>query len=230
MTTHSIENHPAFGRTELRSAARRGSEATPRPRQLGLRHLIRVLVALLVRGLYRVRVEGELPAAGPAIVVANHASYVDSLVLAAHCAYPMRFAYWSGFDRVFFVGWLFRVMGGIPIGPRSSDPAVYDAAMAEIERSLRAGEVIGIFPEGKLSPDGGLGEFRPGIERIVERCPVPVTPVGLRGLYASLLSKSRGRRHWAWRRRVEVRVGEPLAPADTSAELLRRRVHALVCW
>ena len=225
MTTHSIQTHPSLApHPGLRPEGARA----PTPRRLGLRHLIRVLVALLVRALYRVRVEGELPSEGPAIVVANHASYVDSLVLAARCAYPMRFAYWSGFDRVFFVGWLFRVMGGIPIGPRSSDPAVYEAAMAEIERSLRAGEVIGIFPEGRLSPDGGLGEFRDGIERIVRRCPVPVTPVGLCGLYESLWSKSRGRRRWAWRRRVVVRVGEALAPPDASAQALRRSVQALM--
>lgn len=201
----------------------------PRAQRVWLRHLVRLVVSAIVRVLYRVRLVGprSLPEVGPAIVVANHPSYVDAMVLTALCPYPLRFAYWSGFDRVFFVGSLFRFMGGIPIGKRSEDPAVYDAAMREMARSLDAGEIVGIFPEGTLSRDGSLGAFRTGVERLLARRPTRVVPVGIRGLWGSIFSKSATKRARRFRPVVRVEVGEALAAGEVSAARLHDAVKSL---
>jgi len=91
-----------------------------------------------------------------------------------------------------------------------------------------------IFPEGGITRDGRLSPFRPGIERIVERTPVPVIPVALVGLWGSFFSRKGGRamtrpfrRFWS---RVEVRIGKPMPPGDVTAQTVAERVAALGGW
>lgn len=107
-------------------------------------------------------------------------------------------------------------------------------AFDEIEQALRAGEVVGIFPEGGLTPDGSIQPFRPGIEKILARTPVPVVPVALRNLWRSMWSRrwlrlrmQRARLPRRFRARIEVLVGEPVPPAQASAAALEQKVGAL---
>lgn len=104
-------------------------------------------------------------------------------------------------------------------------------ALVEIDRALADGEVVGIFPEGRLTRDGELDAFRPGIERILEARPVPVVPVALRGLWGSFFSYAGGAplRKWPKRvwSRVEVVIGAAIEPADARAAGLRARVAEL---
>jgi hypothetical protein len=195
--------------------------------------VIRLLVGLVVRLAYRVRSEGldHVPDHGPALVVANHVTYADALILGGLCRRPIRFVVDHRIHDARALRWFFRLVRAIPIAPRREDPTRLEEAHAAIDRALADGEVVGIFPEGRLTRDGEMDAFRPGVERILARRPVPVVPVALRGLWGSFFSHAGGRpfalrprRPW---RRVEVIAGRALRPAEVSATHLRARVGAL---
>lgn len=195
--------------------------------------VLRLLIAGVVRALYRVRARGldAVPDHGPAVVVANHVSYVDALVLGGLCRRPIRFV----MDHRIHDGPLrpfFRAVRAIPIAPRGEDPTRLEAALDAIDAALEDGEVVGIFPEGKLTRDGALDVFKPGVERILERRPAPVVPVGLRGLWGSFFSHAGGRPFAKWPRRVwskiEIQAGPVMAPEDVTADGLRAAVDRLL--
>lgn len=196
--------------------------------------LLRLLVAVVVRVVYRVRQEGleHVPDHGAALLVANHVTYTDAIVLGGLCRRPVRFVVYHRIHDAPVLRWFFRLVRAIPIALRSEDPARLERALDEIDRALAEGELVGIFPEGKLTRDGELDLFRPGVERILERRPVPVVPVALRGLWGSFFSYAGGpplrkwpRRVWS---RVEVVCGAALAPSAASAQVLRARVAELL--
>jgi 1-acyl-sn-glycerol-3-phosphate acyltransferase len=195
--------------------------------------LLRFLAWLVARVLYRIRVVGleHVPADGPALVVCNHVSFADALVLSAAVHRPMRFVMEASIFRIPLVRLVFRGMKAIPIAPASEDRAVREAAFAQVLAELEAGELVCIFPEGRLTSDGAVGEFRPGLMRVMQQRPVPVVPVALSGLWGSAFSRRyRGlgrflpRRLWA---RIDVAVGAPVAAAAVTPEALRARVLAL---
>jgi 1-acyl-sn-glycerol-3-phosphate acyltransferase len=196
--------------------------------------LLRFLVWLLVHTVYRLEKQGieRIPASGPALLVCNHVSYVDALVIAAACRRPIRFV----MDHRIF-GWpllsfVFRHARAIPIAPAKEDAALLERAYDEVAAALGAGELVAIFPEGRITPDGEIGAFRPGIRRILDRHPVAVLPMALSGLWASPFS--RGATSLMGRlsrlrplRRIALRVGESLAALEAEPELLRERVREL---
>jgi 1-acyl-sn-glycerol-3-phosphate acyltransferase len=195
--------------------------------------LLRLLIAAVVRTVYRVRTQGlaHVPAHGPALLVANHVTYTDALILGGLCRRPVRFVVDHRVHDQPALRWFFRLVRAIPIAPRGEDPERLERALHEVDRALREGELVAIFPEGKLTRDGELDRFRPGIERILERRPVPVVPVALRGLWGSFFSYAGGpplskwpRRFWS---RVEVVFGRAVPPSGARAELLRARVSRL---
>lgn len=195
--------------------------------------VLRLLVGRMVRAIYRVRTDGleNLPDHGPALLVANHVTYTDALVLGGLCRRPVRFVVYHRIYSQPLLRWFFRLVRAIPIAPKSEDPTRLARALEEIDRALAEGEIVGIFPEGKLTRDGELDEFRPGIERILAARPVPVVPVALRGLWGSFFSYAGGAPLRKWPRRVwsriEVVFGRSVAPAAASAERLRARVAEL---
>ena len=133
--------------------------------------------------------------------------------------------------RVPLLNFIFRTMRTIPIAPAKEDAAMKERAFAEAAAALRAGEIVGIFPEGKLTETGDLNPFRPGLQRILELAPAPVVPMALRGLWGSLFSRSdRGR---ALRKirglflRIALVAGPPVPPARAAPEFLQQRVLAL---
>jgi 1-acyl-sn-glycerol-3-phosphate acyltransferase len=195
--------------------------------------LLRFLAWLLARVIYRIRVRGleRVPAEGAALVVCNHVSFADALVLSAAVHRPMRFVMESAIFRTPLLNLVFRGMKAIPIASAHEDRAVREAAFAQVLAELEAGQLVCIFPEGRLTPDGAVGEFRPGLMRVMQERPVPVVPVALSGLWGSAFSRRyRGpgrllpRRLWA---RVDVTVGTPLQAAAVTPEVLRERVLAL---
>ncbi len=196
--------------------------------------LLRLLVAVLVRTIYRVRQHGleNVPDHGAALIVANHVTYTDAIVLGGLCRRPVRFVVYHRIHDAPVLRWFFRLVRAIPIAPRSEDPARLERALAEIDRALAEGELVGIFPEGKLTRDGELDAFRPGIDRILARRPVPVVPVAMRGLWGSFFSYAGGpplrkwpRRFWS---RIEVVIGAAVAPSAATANALRARVAELL--
>src|SRR3989449_1291895 len=157
--------------------------------------LMRFLVWLLVHTIYRMRTRGmeNVPEDGAAVVVSNHVSFVDALVIAAACRRPVRFVMDNSYFRMPVLNFFCRTVGAIPIATRKEDPAVMERAFDNVAHALEEGSLVCIFPEGRLTPDGELGAFRPGIERVIQRTPVPVVPMALRGLWGSFFSRVDGR-------------------------------------
>jgi 1-acyl-sn-glycerol-3-phosphate acyltransferase len=196
--------------------------------------LMRFLSWLLVRSLYRLRVEGieHIPDEGPALLVCNHVSYMDALIIGGAVPRPTRFVMHHAIYRTPVLHWLFRTAKAIPIAAAKTDPALLERAFAEVDAALAAGEIVCIFPEGRLTLDGEVGEFRPGIERILAARPVPVVPMALRGMWASMWSQrdSRLRRMRVPRRlraHVELLVAAPVAATNANADLLETAVREL---
>ena len=122
-------------------------------------------------------------------------------------------------------------MRTIPIAPAKEDAGLKDRAFAEAARALEAGEIVGIFPEGKLTETGELNPFRAGVQQMVARTPVPVIPMALRGLWGSFFSRSHGgkaMRHWrGWFSKIDLVIAPPVAPAEVAPEPLEARVLVL---
>ena len=138
--------------------------------------LMRFLVWMLTRLLYRIEQRGmeNIPEQGAAVIVCNHVSFVDALILGGNIRRPVRFVMYHKIFRIPVLNFIFRTARAIPIAPAKEDEALMKRAFEEIAAALQAGELVGIFPEGGLTPDGEIQEFRSGIERIVARTPVPV--------------------------------------------------------
>jgi 1-acyl-sn-glycerol-3-phosphate acyltransferase len=136
--------------------------------------------------------------------------------------------------RIPVLSWIFKTAGAIPIAGAKEDPELMEKAFDRIEQYLKAGEVVGIFPEGGLTPDGSIQPFRPGIERILARSPVPVVPVALRNLWRSMWSRrwlklrmQRARLPRRFRARIELIVGDAVPPPQASAQALEQKVGEL---
>ncbi len=189
---------------------------------------LRFLVWILVRVFYRLQVSGlnNVPEKGPVVLAANHVTYVDALILSAALARPIRFVMYYKFADLPLAGRILKRARVIPIASQRENPELLRRALDEIANALGNGEAVCIFPEGAVTKDGEMREFRKGIERIVERTSAPVVPLGLRGLWGSLFSRAR-RRFGFWTR-IGVAVGTPIERSDVSARRVQERVAALV--
>ena len=192
---------------------------------------MRFLIWALSHTMYRVthRNLEKIPDRGAAVIVCNHVSYVDALLLAGAVRRPIRFIVFKPIYDIPVLNFVFRTGRAIPIAGKSVDAETYEAAFRTIREGLSDGDLFCIFPEGTLTRDGEIGEFRPGIERILAETPVPVVPVALRGLWGSFFSFKEGffrntGRFWS---RVQVVAGDPVPPARATAEELREQVRAL---
>ncbi|MRX07427.1 MFS transporter [Pseudoduganella sp. FT25W] len=196
--------------------------------------LMRFLAWLLIHTVHRVyTVDAErIPAEGAAVLVCNHVSYVDAIVIGAAAPRPIRFVMDHRIFKLPLLGWIFRTARAIPIAPAKDDPWLMEKAYIDIAQALHEGELVCIFPEGQLTRTGDINDFKGGIAKIVERSKVPVIPMALRGLWTHLLSRNRenvfGRAFRAgMRSRLELAVGAPVAPQDVTPDDLKQRVAAL---
>ncbi|MBS3742759.1 MAG: MFS transporter [Wenzhouxiangellaceae bacterium] len=194
---------------------------------------LRFLMWLLSRLVYRVHVTGHsadrLPEAGPALIVCNHLSYMDPLIVGGTLARPVRFVMTHRIYNIRGLKWLFRLAGAIPVAPAKVDPECLRRAFDSVDSALARGELVGLFPEGGLSPDGEVRAFRSGITEILERRPVPVVPMALEGLWGSVFSRAPGR----WRRRergffshVQLKILEPVPAGEAEREKLESAVRS----
>jgi 1-acyl-sn-glycerol-3-phosphate acyltransferase len=195
--------------------------------------LMRFLAWLLIHSVYRVDKRGleQVPDAGACVIVCNHVSFVDAIVIAACVRRPVRFVMDHRIYATPGLNFIFRTMRAIPIAPAKEDAALKERAFEEAANALKAGEIVCIFPEGKITDTGELGPFRPGLQRILEQAPVPVVPMALSGLWGSFFSRSsRGK---AMRRvrglfsKIALIAGPPLPPERATPELLQQTVLAL---
>jgi 1-acyl-sn-glycerol-3-phosphate acyltransferase len=197
--------------------------------------LMRFMVWMLIHTVYRLEKSGleRVPDDGPAILVCNHVSFVDALVISAACRRPIR---WVMDHRIFAVpllSFFFRTVRAIPIAPAREDAKLLERAYAEIAGALAAGDLVGLFPEGRLTADGEMGVFRPGIREALERTPVPVVPMALSGLWESLFARNPGKLGRLTRLFPTIRlaVGEPVAaPAATPRAPARYRAGLRGEW
>jgi 1-acyl-sn-glycerol-3-phosphate acyltransferase len=196
--------------------------------------LMRFLSWVLVNVMYRIKVRGleHIPESGPALIVSNHVSFMDALVIGGSVRRPVRFVMDHNIFRIPVMGFIFRTARAIPIAPAREDSAALQRAFDKIDAELADGEIVCIFPEGKLTRSGEMNEFKRGVEKILERRPVPVVPMALRGLWGSFFSHRDGKpamtqapkRFWS---RIEVVVTAPVPAADASATGLQKIVAGL---
>lgn len=191
---------------------------------------MRFLIWLLTHSMYRVEQRNlqVIPDEGAAVLVCNHVSFVDALLIGGTIRRPVRFVMYYKIYNLPVLNFIFRTAGTVPIAGRSEDLLIYDAAFKKIAEYLRNGELVCIFPEGKLTGDGELNEFKSGIERILAETPVPVIPLALQGLWGSFFSRDphKGffKRLWS---RITLVAGQPLAPELAKCETLQVQVGAL---
>ena len=192
--------------------------------------LLRFLDWLLVHSIYRLRATGlaHIPEEGPALLVCNHQSLADALIITAVCRRPIRFVMYYAIFNVPVLSFIFRAMKAIPIAGAKEAPDVLERAYDNIAAALADGQLVCIFPEGQLTRDGEIGKFRPGVSRILERTPVTVIPMALSGLWRSIFSRNRDK----WKvavlfPSVSLAAGPALAPSDASPEALHAVIRRL---
>lgn len=196
--------------------------------------LMRFIVWILVNLLYRIDVRGldNIPDKGPAILVCNHVSFVDGLVIGGSIRRPVRFVMYYKIFKVPLLRFIFKTAKVIPIASAKEDPEVLREAFAQIEAELRQGNVVCVFPEGAITRDGEVHQFKRGIEQMIERYPVPVIPMGLGGLWGSWFSRQEKtgemyrfpKRLWA---KVSLDIGDAVSPAEVECEKLQLLVRTL---
>ena len=196
--------------------------------------LFRLICWGLAHVVYRLEIRGResIPKTGPAVLVCNHVTFVDWLILSAATQRPIRFVMHYEFLALPFTGRIFRDAKVIPIAGAKENPEVLDAAFDSIAAALAEGELVCIFPEGKLTRDGKLSPFRRGIERIISTTPVTVVPLALDGLWGSLFSRYgkgplRRRFGHLWQH-VSLTIGAPLTPEAVTAEIVERTVTEML--
>lgn len=172
----------------------------------------------------------KIPETGPAVLIANHVSYVDGLILHAGCKRPIHFVIDKTIYELPGVHYFMSLGGAIPIAPQR---AIVEQAMDKISEYLRNGELVCIFPEGRLTYTGSLGRFKSGIESIIKRDPVPVYPIAIKGLWGSIFSRKYLKSRFRWMprtlRRQEVKVicGDAVQPHDVKLNRLQEIVLKL---
>ena len=195
--------------------------------------LMRFLVWILINMLYRVRPTGleNIPDEGPAVLVCNHVSFVDALLVGGSIRRPVRFVMYYKIFQIPLLSFIFKTAKAIPIASAKEDEILLAEAFDQIDKELDAGQIVCLFPEGGISTDGEIQRFRPGIEKIIERRGVPVIPIALGGLWGSWFSRRSGGglrkipgRLWA---KVNVRIGEAVRSEDVTAASLELLVRTL---
>lgn len=194
--------------------------------------LLRFLSWILIHTLYKVEVRGleKVPTEGAVLLAANHVSFVDPLLIGGSIRRPIRFVMFQGIYDTPVLRRIFDAGKAIPIGSEKQHPEVLAEAWERIDAELAEGEPVGIFPEGGITRDGEIQPFRPGIEKILARRPVPVVPMALCNLWGSLFSRRdpvHKRRPRKFRKTIELRIGDPIPADEATAERVEAAVRAL---
>jgi len=194
--------------------------------------LMRFIVWMLMHTMYRLRVTNidKIPDDGAALLVCNHVTFVDALIIAAACRRPIRFVMYYKFFNLPVIRFVFTTAKAIPIAGRREDEALMNKAFDEVADALDAGDLVCIFPEGKLTSDGEMNSFRPGVEKVLERTPVPVVPMALQGMWGSFFSRKGGKAMRNWRglgSRIRLVCGESVPASEATASVLEDAVKEL---
>lgn len=201
---------------------------------------MRFLSWAMVRTLYRLKLHGiekQVPDEGAALLVCNHVSYMDALILSACIPRPACFVMYYKIFNIPVMRWIFRTAKAIPIAGARENPEVMQRAFDAVDAALAEGELVCIFPEGALTKDGNIAPFKSGMEKILERAAargqvVPVVPLALKNMWGSMWSRRDGSMHRMriprrLRAHVEVMAGAPVDSGSATAALLEAQVRAL---
>ena len=196
--------------------------------------LLRFVDWVLINTLYRISTAGleNIPEDGPVLLVCNHVSFMDPMVIMGCVRRPVRFVMYYKIFQIPVVNLVFRAAKAIPIAGAKEDPAIMQRAFEEVDKELAAGNIVCIFPEGGITRDGTIQGFRPGVEKILARRPVPVVPMALRGLWGSIFSRRDSafgrarlpRRFWS---KIELVAGAAVPAAEVTAAMLEAKVREL---
>ena len=195
--------------------------------------LVRFLVWLLTHSIYRVKKIGlhHIPDEGPAILVCNHVSFADSLLIAGAIRRPVRFVMYYKIFKIPMLSFIFKSVKAIPIAGAREDITMLKKAYADISQALRDGDLICIFPEGEITNDGEIHTFKPGVKKMLERDPVPVIPMALSGLWGSLFSRKDGpiikRRPRKFLAKITLALSEPIPADEFDTRLIEDKVRML---
>jgi 1-acyl-sn-glycerol-3-phosphate acyltransferase len=196
--------------------------------------VLRFFIWMLGHTLYRVQDKGleNIPDTGAAVLVCNHVSFVDAMLIAGTCHRPVRFVMDRSIAEMKGLRTFFKIAKTIPICSPKANIEVYENAFKRIKEELDSGEIICIFPEGKLTTDGEVDTFKSGIERIIKETPVQVVPMALGGMWGSIFSHKDGhaltkrpRRFWS---KVTLTVSPAQSAANVSAASLEHDVKTLL--
>lgn len=196
--------------------------------------VLRFGIWMLAKTVYTLKYEGRrnIPSKGPAVLIANHISFIDWFVLSAACQRPIQFVMDHRIFKTPILGLFFRLGKSIPIAPAKEDRELKEQAFTRINAALGEKDIVCIFPEGGITFDGDLTPFKPGIERILRENQVPVIPIGINGLWGSFFSRKHGKAMSSIpkpkRRTITVNIGEPLGPKEFEAKELQEKVEALL--
>lgn len=192
---------------------------------------IRMMLFLVTHTLYRLQVVGRdhVPEHGGALLLPNHVSFVDGLLLLASVDRPIRFIVDRNYYEHPLFNWLARIMGAIPISSKGSPKEILKS-LRDAGRFLDEGELVCIFPEGQITRTGGMLSFRQGFERILKGRETPVIPVHLDRVWGSIFSFISNRFITKWPERipypVTISYGSPM-PSTTTATEARQVVQEL---
>jgi 1-acyl-sn-glycerol-3-phosphate acyltransferase len=187
--------------------------------------VLRFVLWALAKTIYRLRYDERhtIPRDGACLLVPNHVSFIDWFVITAACQRPVHFVMYQGIFDIPVLRTIFKLCRAIPIAPAREDPESKERAFELVAQYLDEGEVVCIFPEGQITRDGELNQFARGVEQILATNPVPVIPIGLKGLWGSFFSRERGSAMKGLphpsRRKIEVAIGRPMAPDSTCEEM-----------
>ncbi|WP_260259316.1 MFS transporter [Vibrio intestinalis] len=193
--------------------------------------VVRFLMWVVTHTMYRVNHKNlhHLPEKGGALIVCNHVSYMDALLLSAVCPRLIRFVMEEEYANLPPLRRFLKRAGVIPIS--ATRRGSIRTAFSEVEQALNEGHIVCIFPEGRLTSDGEMNEFMRGMDIILRRSPVPVIPMALKGLWGSYFSRYKGRackgrpkRFWS---KLEIEAGEPVDPKSATTLVMHEKVSAL---
>ncbi|MFV0415174.1 MAG: 1-acyl-sn-glycerol-3-phosphate acyltransferase [Chthoniobacterales bacterium] len=206
----------------------RGRSRWKRFIQITIHHTLRFFLRFIGGFHYRIKVRGKknLPRRQGGLLVCNHVSYLDAVILSAVSPRPIRFLAFSDFFKVPVLGFILRVFGCIPVSELRAKDALRKAAEV-----IKSGEIVCIFPEGKLTTTGNLLELKPGYQIIARRAEVSVIPVQIEGLYGSSMSYVNDKcfrfepSHLFKRRHIVISISEPLPSENAGPETLKNTLE-----
>ena len=194
---------------------------------------LRLISWLLIHSIYRIKKSDlhHIPKEGPAVLVCNHVSFIDPILIFAVSPRPIRFVMYHAIYDLPVVNMLFKLLKTIPIASRKEKPEVFQLAFDTIADAIDNNEVVCIFPEGAITRDGELGEFKSGIEKIIQRSPVPVVPMAISGLWGTWFSRYKGRAMSgfpnSFMKNLSIVSEQAINPDDVNREKLYERVLTL---